>query len=358
MTYAIPYTGNIQWLVPRTIFFCVHGSRAYGTDRPDSDYDFKGVTVPPREYRDGFLKRFEQAIWATPEDTTIFEIRKFFNLAADCNPNVLELLYVDPSDVKICTPEGQLLLDNRDLFLSQKASYTFRGYAVSQLRRIKGHRRWLLDPPKAPPVRTDFGLPEGITIPTDQLKTVLAGIQKQLDSWEVDFGDLDEAAKNHIQEQVTTFLAEQVIAADEKFAAAARLLGHTNDFIQLLIKEKAYRSALTEWSQYNDWKASRNEKRAALEAQFGYDCKHAMHLVRLLRMCREILTEGRCITRRLDAVELLSIRDGAWDYDRLLKWAEEQDAELQTLVSKSGLPKAPDRNKLDDLCIQIVQSFD
>jgi hypothetical protein len=83
-----------------------------------------------------------------------------------------------------------------------------------------------------------------------------------------------------------------------------------------------------------------------------------MHLVRLLRMCREILTEGRCITRRPDAAELLAIRDGAWDYDRLLKWAEEQDAELQTLVAKSSLPKAPDRNKLDDLCIEIVQSFD
>src|ERR1039458_5020213 len=34
--------------------------------------------------------------------------------------------------------------------------------------------------------------------------------------------------------------------------------------------------------QYNGWKAQRNPKRAELEAKFGYDTKHAMHLVRLM----------------------------------------------------------------------------
>ena len=32
MTYRIPYSGNLEWLVPRTILFTLFGSRAYGTD--------------------------------------------------------------------------------------------------------------------------------------------------------------------------------------------------------------------------------------------------------------------------------------------------------------------------------------
>lgn len=356
MAYQIPYDGNLTWLVDRTIFFCVHGSRCYGTSRPDSDYDFKGVTVPPREYRDGFLRVFEQAIIKEP-DTTIFDVRKFFKLAADANPNIIELLYVNPDDIKVCTPAGRLLLDHRDEFLSQKASYTFRGYAISQLRRIKGHRRWLLSPPTQQPVREDFGLPQGTTIPTDQLLTVLANIQKKLDSWEIDFGELDEAAKTHIFEQVGLYLSELSIGSEEKFAAASRILGYSEDFIGMLIKEKQYRQALTEWQQYQEWKTNRNEKRADLEAKFGYDTKHGMHLVRLMRMCREILTEGKCFTRRPDAKELLSIRDGDWSYDRLIGWADEQDADLQEITKKSSLPKSPNRNKLDELCVEIVQSM-
>ena len=80
MSYEIPYTGNLKWLKERTILWVVHGSRCYGTNRPDSDYDFKGVCVPPRAYRDGFLNHFEQAIWSEPEDACVFEIRKFFAL--------------------------------------------------------------------------------------------------------------------------------------------------------------------------------------------------------------------------------------------------------------------------------------
>ncbi|AEZ66297.1 hypothetical protein phiTE_131 [Pectobacterium phage phiTE] len=37
---------------------------------------------------------------------------------------------------------------------------------------------------------------------------------------------------------------------------------------------------------------NRNAARHELEEKFGYDTKHAMHLVRLLRMSQEILETG------------------------------------------------------------------
>ncbi|MDP2647726.1 MAG: nucleotidyltransferase, partial [Candidatus Yanofskybacteria bacterium] len=89
----------------------------------------------------------------------------------------------------------------------------------------------------------------------------------------------------------------------------------------------------------------------------GYDRKHAMHLVRLMRMCREILTDGKVIVRRPDREELLAIRNGAWEYDQLIEWADRQDAEMTDLVEKSKLRKSPDRTYLDELCRVVVEGM-
>lgn len=72
--------------------------------------------------------------------------------------------------------------------------------------------------------------------------------------------------------------------------------------------------------------------RAELEAQHGYDTKHAMHLVRLLRMGEEILSTGRVNVRREDADELMAIRKGALSYDQLL----EQSETLGTRIEAGG----------------------
>ena len=66
-----------------------------------------------------------------------------------------------------------------------------------------------------------------------------------------------------------------------------------------------------------------------LEEQFGYDTKHAMHLVRLLRMGAEILSTGQVNVLRSDATELLEIRNGKWSYDELLEYATSMDNEIR-----------------------------
>ena len=82
-----------------------------------------------------------------------------------------------------------------------------------------------------------------------------------------------------------------------------------------------------------------------------------MHLVRLLRMCREILESGKVIVKRPDRDELLAIRGGAWTYDALVSWADAQEADMQTLYEKSPLQHAPDVKRLDALCIELVESM-
>lgn len=111
----------MKWMDGGTILLVRHGSHAYGTNTETSDEDFKGVAIPPKEYFYGFTHRFEQAELKAPDDdAVIYDIRKFFNLAADCNPNIIELLHVDPIDYVIVTPIGQMILDHKNDFLSKK----------------------------------------------------------------------------------------------------------------------------------------------------------------------------------------------------------------------------------------------
>ena len=82
--------------------------------------------------------------------------------------------------------------------------------------------------------------------------------------------------------------------------------------------------------------------------------KHGMHLVRLLRMCREILTGQGVLVRRPDAEELNAIRDGAWTYEQLMEWAKREDKDLIEVARTSPLPSLPDRHALDALCQELV----
>ncbi len=315
---------NLEWLKASTILLTRSGSHAYGTNLPTSDVDVKGVCIPPEPYFLGFASKFEQAEFKEPADGTIYDIRKFFNLAADCNPNIIEVLFVAEEDVLAATPLGAKLRANAKLFLSKKARHTFSGYAIAQLKRIRTHRRWLLSPPKEEPTRKTFGLPETTVIAADERGAAEALLDPAK--------ELDEAG----------------------WAAAARKAGFSAGMIETLQREKGYNQSRKEWAQYQNWLATRNKTRAAIEAEHGYDCKHAMHLVRLLRMCKEILTDGSVLVKRPDAEELLAIRNGAWSYDELVGWAEAQDAAMAPLYDASPLPHAPDRHKLDALCCDMV----
>lgn len=349
----IPYKGNLVWLVSRTILFARHGSHAYGLNLPTSDEDFKGVAIPPREYHFGFANRFEQAESNDP-DLVIYDLKKFMGLAADCNPSIIELLWTPPL---YATPLGEKLSAARGLFLSKKAKHTFSGYALAQLKRIRTHHRWLESPPAAPPVRADFGLPDRTVIPKDQLAAAQAAITKKLAHWELDFlDDVDASSRILLQNKMAELLAEMKVSTEERWQGAARTLGYDENFLALLDRERRYTAAQREWEQLQHWKATRNAKRAELEAKHGYDVKHAMHLVRLLRMCREILSTGEVIVKRPDREELLAIRNGAWSYEQLVGWAEEEDKALDALYVSSTLPHAPDRAALDRLCVELVEA--
>jgi hypothetical protein len=349
---------HLKWVRQRTVLLVRHGSHAYGTNTESSDEDFKGIIIPPREYYLGTVNRLEQIELKAPNpDCVIYELRKFFILALDSNPNIIEVLHTDQSDHLVVDEIGEIILDHKYDFLSKKAKHTFLGYSVSQLKRIKTHKKWLMNPPSQPPTRKEMGLLEETLIPQDQLAAVQAEIQKELDKAQFDFMDhLDETVKIAIRTNMSDMLVSLKITSDDHWMAASRKIGLSDNFIEIMKKEREYISRKREWDQYMTWKTNRNPARAALEEKYGYDCKHAYHLVRLIRMCREILTTGKVVVKRPDREELLSIRNGAWSYDKLIDFADSQEKELNEIYNTCNvLQKVPDKVKMDKLCVTLVE---
>jgi predicted nucleotidyltransferase len=268
---------NMPWLENRTIFLALSGSRAYNTHTPTSDFDLRGITIPTKEYFFGFLKKFEQAEQKGDPDVVIYDFRKYISLASQCNPNILELMYTDPSDWIICNRTMQKLIDHRSWFLSKKAKFTFLGYAYSQLNRIDLHRQYLLNPPSHHPTREEFGLAGTGLIPRDQMNAAEALIKHRMEDWELDLDDLLPDQVINVQTRIETMLTE--IAAWSKtkseniqWESAATLVGLDDNLISYLTKERRYHTKMREWKQYQDWKTNRNPARAEMEAKYGFDC--------------------------------------------------------------------------------------
>jgi predicted nucleotidyltransferase len=349
------YTEGLSWLRENTIFLFRHGSHAYGTNTPESDVDVKGVAIAPLKYQIGFLHNFEQADKGFATDTCIFELVKFMKLAAECNPNIIEALFVDDSDILYEHAIFAGLRRWRTAFLSKQAQHRFTGYAVAQLKRIETHRRWLLNPPKKEPFRRDFDLPDNTLLPKDQLAAAEDLVKKKLYSWDVELDELEPALRIAIRARFEEALSELVV--HDRYDLAGRAIGLDTNMLEVMRRERQYSTARNEWRQFQEWQKKRSPQRHELEVKYGYDTKHGMHLVRLMRMCREILTTGRVNVRRPDAEELLNIRRGAWSYDRLIGWAKAEEEAMDAVAAASKLPKSPDREFLDKICRGAICEF-
>lgn len=293
---------NLQYVLDNTIYLARHGSHAYGLAIETSDIDIRGVFVAGPKFHIGYNKT--EQFQDFEGDEVRYEVKKFVNLAAACNPSVLEILFVDPSDILEITKIGEMLLAERDTFVTLKAKHTYTGYSMSQLKRIRSKYRWITNPPDAPPEQADF-----YREPRNEVEMKL----------------LKKGSK--------------------------------------IYDKEAYQRARLDWKNYQHWLTDRNPARKELETKYGYDTKHAMHLFRLLRMGQEILITGKVNVRRPDREELLGIRHGVLSYDELVSWAESITQEIDELYEdyKEGRKEAPipmsiQQEKLNVLVAKLLEA--
>lgn len=89
--------------------------------------------------------------------------------------------------------------------------------------------------------------------------------------------------------------------------------------------------------------------RPFLEAQFGYDTKYAMHIIRLLGEAKEFLETGKITLPRPNKEELIEIRKGKWKLHELRDWANQLEQEALVLQKSSPLPERVDRKEISKL---------
>lgn len=326
------------------------GSKAYGTSLPTSDTDYRGIfCAEPINILTPFfpVKECEDEI---EEDTKLYGLWHFMQLCLDCNPNIIELLWTDNSDITFRTPAYDMLRAQREKLLSSKVAFTTSGYAIAQLKRIKGHNKWITNPQ-----------PEQLFKHIEFITLVQwFGQEKMMPR---DF-DLTKFKDDHrlIPYSQTLFGLYKIDGYQpynhDTGALNSNFEGDRTELPQPLaiiqFNRDQYIAAKDKRAQYWDWKKNRNEVRSGLEENFGYDTKHAMHLVRLLRMGIEALRDGQIIVKRPDAAELLSIRAGAWTYDELVSYAEEMDHDIREVwYKKTHLPKYPDRQYAAKLLMEV-----
>lgn len=147
-----------RWLVDQTQYLTVMGSVSYGVSGDTSDVDVYGFCVPPKDVVfphlsgeiHGFgtqIQRFEQ--WQqnhvmppdgreTSYDFQVFGIVRYFQLCMECNPNMIDSMFTPRRCVMHSTQVGEIVRENRKMFLHKGAWHKFRGYAYSQMHKIKG----------------------------------------------------------------------------------------------------------------------------------------------------------------------------------------------------------------------------
>lgn len=142
-----------DWLYNNVHYLADCGSRAYGTETPESDIDCFGFCTPKKEmvfpHLAGIIKNFgnqgENFLrWSESHvfdddgleyDFSVLNIVHFFHLCSECNPDQIDVLFVPRECIRHITPMGELVRENRHKFLSKRAYYKYKGYAFSQINK-------------------------------------------------------------------------------------------------------------------------------------------------------------------------------------------------------------------------------
>jgi len=158
-----------RWLSTNVHYLTIMGSQAYGVASVPiagkvPDTDVYGVCIPPKDivfpHLRGEIFGFG---WQEPErfnqwqehhildqdahggkgqewDFQIYSIVRYFQLCMQNNPNMIDSLFTPRNCVIHITRVGEIIRDNRHKFLSRHAWVKFRGYAQSQLAKLKSRK--------------------------------------------------------------------------------------------------------------------------------------------------------------------------------------------------------------------------
>lgn len=344
----------------RIIFECISGSNAYGTNTPASDIDIRGIFIPTKDEIISIKPMIEQ-VSDKKSDITYYGLKRFFELASENNPNIVELFNIPEDCVQIRHPIMQKILDNRHLFISKKSKHSFSGYAFAQIKKAKGQNKFVNNPlPKEHPTRI-----ESCIFRTEKLNPPLRSIV----FGDKDFPNLDELSIARVEDSKDTYRLYKMPNSKGVFDAMGNMLfekisieDEEKYYIGMLqYSKESYDSRVRQWENYWDWKNNRNEARwhDYDKKEFECDFKNMSHCVRLILSCKNILLKGLPIVR-LEGDDLKLVRDvrsGKIPYDEIIGFVEDEEKKLDDYYKISTLQHSVDMDKIDQLYKDIINEY-
>ena len=346
----------------REIFRIVSGSHMYGLSLPTSDIDYRGVFMT--NLKSSFFHRVEQ-VSDKKSDTVFYELHRFVDLLANCNPNLIEILFCPKDKIEFVAPEFQILLDNRHMFVSQKAYHSFSGYAYGQLKKCKGQNKMFHLAEKfgnkvEKPKLIDYCYfinDNGKPVPAGSgevpnLQYCKAARVEHSHNWYRIYADLSKGTIIDPNNKVDG------VIIDEQIACKSVSINEEKNFCGLiLVNYDAFEEDKKNHAQYWEWYRNRNEDRwkDQLNKTIEYDCKNVAHCIRLLMSCQNILRNGepRVVFDGPDRDTVMEIRNGTQKYEDILKLADGLMKQIDEDLKSTKIPYSIDREKVENMLFDI-----
>ena len=295
------------------------GSHAYGLNSETSDIDIRGIVKPPKNNLLGFGE-FEQ--FEDPEtDTVLYEFNKMIKLLISCNPNTIEILGLKEEHMIINHEIGKELLSNKSMFLSQRATDSFKGYSLAQLHRLEN------------------ALCRDVYTEEQALKHKKNALERAMLSFKNRYEHFEQGSI--------------VVHADGKLSIDCNINKFpVREFTGMI-------SELREIEKNYDKVNNRNSKK-----DNEHLSKHICHIFRLLFMYIDIATKMEIITYREKEQEfLMQTKKGLFVnedgtlrkefYDKL----KEVEKDVEYATKHTILPKHPDMEKIEEFVIECNRKF-
>lgn len=384
----------------QTIVKHLAGSQAYGTSTPESDTDYRGIFLANKEYILTPFYNVKEVSDTSEEDTKFYEINQYLSLYTEANPNILESLWVKPEHIVESTEIYDYLRSFNQQLLSSKIAHSYSGYAYNQVKRMSNHHGWLdkerIAERKLNEILEEHPVDEVLSWMYDTFPQYLVDrlnksnlhpfnatkidFEKYMRDTSLQLVSTQALKQYHFVRLVHNYSTDKVLDRDfnllnynsgyELIHYGENIFGviinpnestvnadgslryfnkeRTSEELkvrpELIVKfnEKEYKENSENRKSYHKWKQNRNAKRAILESHHGYDCKHAMHTVRLLNTAQEALETGIIQVHRPDAAMLMDIRNGKWLYQEVMDYFNEKVDYIRNVAyHKTHLPKRP-----------------
>lgn len=347
-----------------TIFKAIVGSQAYGTSTPKSDTDYKGVYI--QSANDVVSFKYKEQV-DVGKDETYYEVRRFIQLLQSANPTMLELLFMPDDCVIQKSPQFDLLIQNRDKFLTKKCRHSFGGYAIAQIQKAKGLNKKMNWEKAKVERKTPFDFcyvyEDGKTIPLEKwlgrekLNKDFCGLVA-LDHFRDCYAlyyDYKAKYQDELTRNASPYYFRGICIDDGNSLRLSSVPQEASPECVIYYNKDGYSIHCKDYKDYCEWLENRNTERYVDIKNHNQkiDGKNLLHCRRLLDMAIEIATEKTIKVRRPNAEYLLSIRHGEVDLESILSEAEKDLKRLDKIYANCDLPDEPDLEFCNKLLLKV-----